>query len=68
MEENKPTPSSDKPIEVNQDELLIQLGKDILKKQVEMYNPVFRVEVVPVADIIKCFDKLGVKIEDEINF
>ena len=56
-------------VEDNQKELLIQLGKDILKHQEEMllYNS-FRSSVVLVADIIKCFDKLGVKIEDEFNF
>jgi hypothetical protein len=42
---------------------LLSLGKEILKHKNEQFCP-----AVPVSDIIKCFDKSGVKIEDEINF
>jgi hypothetical protein len=47
---------------------LLSLGKEILKHQSEMYNPVFRVEAVPVSEIVKAFENLGVKIEEKTDF
>lgn len=47
---------------------LIALGKELLKHQCEMYNPVLRVEVVPVSEIIKAFDTLGINLESKSEF
>ncbi|CAB4172894.1 hypothetical protein UFOVP941_33 [uncultured Caudovirales phage] len=47
---------------------LLTLGKELLKVQTEMYNPVFRVEAVSVSEIIKAFDKFGIDLNEKLPF
>ena len=50
------------------DDELKKLGKELLKVQTEMYNPFFRVEAVPVSDIIKVFAKFGIDLNEKLPF